>query len=221
MINWRTLPFTFLKIAKWIRPLHVMARAIHGASSWGSVSAIRFRIWEVDRIMTRTGTFLQRIQSIFSRKRKVTFIPVQLQLCEVPNVPCTWSLQQCMPILYLDRGQLHCLRCSCAWAEIWHWGQGKVHTNICCCIHHFVGWMTVEKCLLSILGLVFPSWMHVLSWLRASRAEYCTFAFLRLVNTCGVVPSPRTFRHFQMSPLMRHSNKWHILILRDNRLQVR
>ena len=72
-MNWSTLPFALLKIAKWIRPLHVMARAIHGAASWGSVTIIRFRIGEVDRIMTRTGTFLQRIQSIsgFSRKRKV------------------------------------------------------------------------------------------------------------------------------------------------------
>ena len=30
--------------------------------------------------------------------------------------------------------------------------------------------MTTEKCLLSILGLIFPSWKHVLSWLRTSWA---------------------------------------------------
>jgi len=169
-MNWSALPFTLLKIAKWIRPFHVMARAIHCAASWGSVSMIRFGIGEVDRIVTRTGTFLQIIQSIFSRKRKLKFIPVQLQLCEVPNVPCTWSLQQYMPILYLDRDQLHCSRRSCAWAENWHRGQGKAHTNIYCCIHHFVCRMTIEKYLLSILGLIFPSWRHVLSRLRASRA---------------------------------------------------
>ena len=75
---------------------------------------IRFRISKVNRIVARTGTFLQSIQSIFSRKMKDTFVPVRLQLREVPNVPCTSFLQQCMPTLYLNQGQLRYSRRSCA-----------------------------------------------------------------------------------------------------------
>jgi hypothetical protein len=46
-----------------------------------------------------------------------------------------------------------------------------VHTNTCWCIHHSIDQMTFEtrNGLLSILGLIFPSWRHVLPWLRASR----------------------------------------------------
>ena len=108
--------------------------------------------------------------SVYNRKRKIKFIPVQLHLCEVPNVPCTWSLQRYMPILYLDQGQLHRSRHFYAWAGNSHRGQGKVHANTCCCIYHFVYRMAIQKCLLSILGLIFPSWKHILSWLRTSRA---------------------------------------------------
>ena len=67
-MTWNTLPFTLLKIAKWIRPLHVMARAIHCATSWGSIPTIRFWISKVDRFMTRTGTFLQMNQSFFQQE---------------------------------------------------------------------------------------------------------------------------------------------------------
>jgi hypothetical protein len=65
-----TLPFTLLKIGKWIWPLHIMARAIHSAASWGSVSAIGFGIGEVDCIMTRTGTFLQKKINLSSTGRE-------------------------------------------------------------------------------------------------------------------------------------------------------
>ena len=156
MRTWSTLLFSLLKIIKWIWLLHVMARAIHRATSWGSVSIIRFRISEIDHIMMRTGTFLKKIQSIFSWEVKF-----QMRLV---------LLQRYMPILYLNQGQLHYLRRSCAWAGNWHQEQGKVHVNTCCHICHFVCQIKIEECLLSILGFILPSWNHVLSWLRTSRA---------------------------------------------------
>ena len=109
-LQWlKYLLFTLLKITKWIWLLHVMTRAIHCTTSWDSLSTIWFIIGKVKHIMTRTGTFLQKKDLVYLQwKMKFTFVLVQLQLHEVPNAPCTWFLQQCMPILYLDWGRLQC-----------------------------------------------------------------------------------------------------------------
>ena len=186
-----------------------MARAIHGATSWGSVSTIRFRISEVDRIMTRTGAFLQRIQSIFSRKRQVKFIPVQLHLCEVPNAPCTWSLQQRMPILYLNRDQLHCSRRSCAWAGNWHRGQGKVRTNTCCYIHHFVSWMRNAGAYCRFSGSSsHPGSMFFPGWGQAGHSTAHSPSFVCLTPK-GSCPLPERFVIFKC----RHSRAIRINVI--------